>query len=363
MLNQFLRRVGTQTTSYIGQRRRFLGNKNLASRTVAVLAENGRHLSPADQRKCKDYATEILGDSKYQYWLRVFSVVRGGFCDGWIPDDYYFDHVIPRWNGEPGKTSYLKSISSSILNTELLPDLLVQINGIFSTPGGTFVTPNDLEAYLFQNTDCVIYKADSSIQGRGIKVCTREDFDLSEIKAMGNGVFQVFLDQHPSLDKFAPGSVSAMRMTTIKTDEGNVELRGCCVRFGRAGSDYVKSQDHLAVPIDLETGELGPLAYDSHFRTSTLHPDTGERFEALIYPNFEAAKTAVLDLHRRLNHSRCVGWDVVVDSNNQPKIMEWNGFYNGLRGHEAMVGPSMTGLGWENMWKEEFDQPTYTNMT
>ncbi|MEL6415413.1 MAG: sugar-transfer associated ATP-grasp domain-containing protein [Pseudomonadota bacterium] len=347
----------------MGHRRRYLGNKNLASSTLTALAETGQHLSPEDKRKCKDYATEVLGDANYQHWLRVFSVVRGGFCDGWIPDDYYFDHVIPRWNGEPGKTSYLKSISSSILNTELLPDLVVLINGIFSTPSGDCIVEADLEEFLFQNTDCVIYKADSSIQGRGIRVCTRENFSLSDIKAMGNGVFQDFLDQHPSLDKFAPGSISAMRMTTIKTDEGDVELRGCCVRFGREGSDYVISKDHLAVPIDLQTGELGPLAYDSHFRTCSSHPDTSERFEALIYPNFEAAKTAVLDLHRRLNHSRCVGWDVVVDSHNQPKIMEWNGFYNGLRGHEAMVGPSMTGLGWENMWKEPLSVRSYTNLT
>lgn len=362
MLNQILRRTGTQAASYFEHRRRHLGNKNVACRTLSVLAENGQHLRPADRRKCRDYATETLGDAKYEYWLRVFSVVRGGFQDGWIPDDYYFDHVIPRWNGAPGKTSYLKSVSNALLNTEMLPDLLVQLNGLFSTPDGKFIADQDLEKFLFQGSDRIIYKADSSIQGRGIRVCSPEDFDLAEIKAMGNGVFQSFIDQHPSLDKFAPGSVSALRMTTVKTDEGVVELRGCALRFGRAGSDYVKSADHLAVPLDLQTGVSGALAYNSHFLTHAVHPDTGERFESLIYPEFEAAKTAVLDLHGRLNLSRCVGWDVVVDAKNQTKIMEWNGFYNGLRGHEAMVGPSMTGLGWENMWKEDFVTRSYTNL-
>lgn len=352
MVKHILRDAENNLRTFLDQRRRDLGNKNQAQQILSVMAKHGQTLSGSDKAKCRDYAATILGDAKYEHWLQVYCAVSGEFKPGWIPDDYYFDHVVQRWNGEPGKTSYSKSVSGAVLNTPLLPDLLVLINGLFVTPSGQTIPEDRVKQSLFEASDRVVFKADSSIQGRGVFIYEPGDFDIAALKAIGNGVFQSFIQQHQDLDRFAPGVASTLRLTTVKKDDGATELRGAVIRFGRMASKFVKSQEQISLAVNTETGEMQRMAYDPNFTQLQKHPDTGVAFDGGIYPGFDIAKQAILDLHDRLRFSRCVGWDVVIDENKDVKIIEWNGFFNSLRGHEALQGPIMTGLGLEDLWKE-----------
>ncbi|GAB5455888.1 MAG: hypothetical protein Hens2KO_21170 [Henriciella sp.] len=352
VLKRSLGKLDHRLRTHLDERRRHLGNKNQASHILSVLAEHGHKLSDLDRRTCRDYAADVLGNAKYEYWLRVFCAVNGEFKSGWIPDDYYLDFVVPRWNGEPGRTSYSKSISNDILKTPLLPDVLIFINGLFVTPSGHTIPEEQVKSHLFAASERIVFKADNSIQGRGISILDQRHFDLSFVKPLGNGVFQCFVNQHPDLDKYAPGVASTLRLTTTKDDNGIVTLRGAILRLGRTASQYLKSKEQLAIAVNVETGEMDKAAVDPNFIKIKAHPDTGEPFDGGIYPEFEAAKQAVLELHETVSLSRCIGWDVVVDDNQDVKIIEWNGYYNGLRGHEAMQGPVMLGLGWEHFWKE-----------
>jgi len=60
-----------------------------AEKIISAMASlNGRSLTPALDRRCEEYAVEILGGGEYAPWLRVYSATRGEFHEGWMPENY-----------------------------------------------------------------------------------------------------------------------------------------------------------------------------------------------------------------------------------------------------------------------------------
>ena len=49
--------------------------------------------------------------------------------------------------------------------------------------------------------------------------------------------------------------------------------------------------------------------------------------------------------------ARSIGWDMIVDNNNEIQVMEWNGSHNDIKFSEATQGPCFSNLGWEKLWK------------
>ena len=48
----------------------------------------------------------------------------------------------------------------------------------------------------------------------------------------------------------------------------------------------------------------------------------------------------------------CIGWDMIIDTNNEIQIMEWNGSHNDIKFSEATQGPCFSNLGWDKLWKK-----------
>ncbi|WP_084398543.1 sugar-transfer associated ATP-grasp domain-containing protein [Henriciella aquimarina] len=334
------------------ERRRRLGHRNQANGILAALAQAGHGLDSATARQCRDYARDVLGHERYASWLMAYSAANGGFREGWMPDDYYFDWVIPRLNGANGKISELKSASCASLQTDLLPDILTHVNGLFFDRSGAYVPPESAMDTAFAQADRIVFKADSSIQGRDVMMLDRDGFRQALAAGFPNGVVQAFIEQHAELEVLTPNSVATLRLTTVKQDDGAVSLRGATLRLGRAAEDHVQSATHILVPLDIATGAFGETGYSSGFLPMTAHPDYDFAFAGHTYPGFADACDAVRTLHARINNARCIGWDVSVDREARVRLIEWNGFYNGLRMHEVSQGPCFAGLGWEDYWRE-----------
>jgi hypothetical protein len=68
-------------------------------------------------------------------------------------------------------------------------------------------------------------------------------------------------------------------------------------------------------------------------------------------PNFQNCVSTVLELHQQLPYVRCIGWDLIVDEQEQINLMEWNGLDNDIKVSEATQGPCFSDMGWEHLWK------------
>jgi hypothetical protein len=70
-------------------------------------------------------------------------------------------------------------------------------------------------------------------------------------------------------------------------------------------------------------------------------------FAGKTIPAFTQCLHTVLGHHERVPFVRCIGWDITVDSEEEVRILEWNGYHNSIILAEALQGPCFKGLGWE----------------
>jgi len=304
------------------------------------------------RRLCNEYATEVLGHKHFAPWLYVYSAISGEFKEGWIPDNYYGSVVVPKLKGHYGKISSLKPLNSVIFKSNLFPDVLSYVNGIFFDTQYRFVSMADVIKIIFKDKDRVIFKSDKSLQGRGIHFFNRDTFNVEQIQRIGNGLFQTYIKQHGVFTMFAADSVATIRITTVYKDDGEVTAKACYLRFGSGTDTHVQSKSHIRVPIDLKTGAFNEVGYTPEWSETKVHPTCQLEFANNIIPNFRECIDTVKVLHKKVPYARCIGWDVTVDHEEKVKIMEWNAEHNDIKFSEATQGPCFADLNWEQLTKE-----------
>ena len=144
-------------------------------------------------------------------------------------------------------------------------------------------------------------------------------------------------------------SVATIRVTTVVDNSGCISVRACYLRVGRSNDSHVQSNSHIRIPIDIQNGELSEYGYLTDWRRIIQHPDTKTIFKGTIIPFFEKCTSTAISLHKIMPYTRCIGWGIIVDKNNNVKLMEWNGYHNDIKFSEATQGPCFTDLGWEKL--------------
>jgi len=298
------------------------------------------------------YAREVLGSKIYAPWLYVYAAYRGDFREGWIPDNYYGEVVVPKIQGDYGKLSFNNLLSNSFFNTARFPDMAYYVNGQWFSKDLQPIQAAELLQIVFSN-GAILFKTDHSFQGKGVHLFEKKDFNLETIQRLGNGVFQKFIRQHPFFDDFGIGATATIRITTIVNANCEVYCRAAYLRMGRKGETHVLSHTQVKVAIDITSGKLLEEGHLSSWESLKCHPDTQIEFHGKTIPHFENAVALCQELHSRAIYIGAIGWDVAIDAFGEVYLLEWNGFHNDIKYSEATQGPCFADLGWEHLWKTE----------
>lgn len=324
-------------------------HKFVALKTLKSIEKEKGKLSKDLITKCDSYAKDYLGHSKFAPWLYVYSAIQGEFKTGWMPDNFYAEVVVKKTDGDFSKISEMKPLSNQILKTNRLPDLLYIHNGLFIKPDDYKVISDPQVAInlIFQSHNQVIFKSNSSSQGRGITFYSRDNLELNILKNT-SGVFQSIIEQHDFFNNIFPYPGATIRITTVLDSEGKASVRAAYLRLGRNNnssiSTHVQAFNLVKTSINLKTGALYPLAYMPDWSTTSMHPDTGVHFEGLTIPGFRSACNYVESLHENYPFVQCIGWDVIINKEENIEIMEWNSGHNDIKFSEATQGPCFTDL-------------------
>lgn len=304
---------------------------------------------PVNLRLADTYAQEVLGNARYAPWLRVYTAFTGTFKEGWIPDNYYGTVVVPRMKGLYGDISSLKSLSNIIFSSDTFPDIAYFVNGLFFTANHIAVPESEVEDLVFANSEKIVFKLDSSFQGKGILFFNRQTFNVDTIKSLGNGVIQRFIVQHPLFNDFASNAVATLRVTSVVDDAGLISIRACFLRLGRVADTHIQPDSEICVPVDISSGKLYAQGYLPDWMALDEHPDSKIKFDGISVPAFPECVGVVLELHKKIPFARCVGWDLTVDKNGSVQVLEWNAEHNDVKFGEATQGPCFTDLKWERL--------------
>jgi len=320
-------------------------------RLATIEAARGK-TDPAQVRLAQDYAADVLGWKGYAPWLVTYTAMAGTFKEGWMPDNYFGKVVLPTLNGSLGAITASKSITGRFFDCDAFPDIGAYVNGLLFNADGEVVDDDTFFAGLFAHSDRIVFKVDGLNRGEGVRTYEKSTFDLSRVKASGNGVFQTYIQQHEYFARYTQSPVAALRLTTLIDNQGKCRVRTSYLKLGRVGEQTALSATFIRLPIDVETGIYSGDAHYDSWTMSPQHPDTPTPLEGFTVPRFHDAAALAMKLHTKHPYIRLMGWDMTVDSDNQIKILECNGGHTEIRSSEAINGPHFTDMGWENLWQD-----------
>ncbi|TXE04835.1 hypothetical protein ES711_15980 [Gelidibacter salicanalis] len=324
-------------------------HNNSASKVLKRIEAQKGKLDPKNEQLCREYAKDIFGDIKYAPWLYVYSAFSRDFKEGWIPDNYYGEVVVPQLNGEYGRICNRNAAINKLLGDFDSLDIGYYLNKLFLSTGFEVLSEENLKKLLFEHQSTIVYKVENSRQGKGVYFFNEQSFDLELIKKLGNGVFQKYIEQHPFFSQFNNASVATIRLTSVCDDNGHIEAKAGYFRIGRENDTHVISDRQLRTPINIKTGQLHDMAYFPDSKTTKYLPNSNVTFAGKTLPSFDYCLSEITKLHSRIPFVRCVGWDLILDKNNQVKIIELNGGHNGIKFNEMIQGPCFKGLNWEKL--------------
>lgn len=145
--------------------------------------------------------------------------------------------------------------------------------------------------------------------------------------------------QHPIMASLNPSSVNTIRILTHITKNGEVKIRSVVVRMGRNGT-YVDNASSGGVTIGVsDNGQLKDTGYDVKGISYTEHPDTHVRFNSITIPNYHNILETVSRECWKLPQFRMLSWDIAIDEDGEPILIEVNMYSGQLDFHQLNNGP------------------------
>ena len=350
---EFARRAA-RWTEYRLERARFdVWHAADAGRAYDVICGHNpsRRLDGRTRRRIDAYAREVFGSRRFAPWLRAYAAFAGEFREGWMPDNYYGRVVHERREFTPARLCRLKTMSRRVFESERFPDVAYQVGGVWLDVDGNEVEDDRIDDLVFAHGPRAVAKFDASKQGLGVHVVRQGEGSVRDLAGQGDFVIQRFVRQAPFFDRFTSDTLATIRITTVRTPTRAAHTRAHYLKFGRDGQRSYTSARGVLAPIVDASGTLGERGTSGNWHPVDRHPDSGEVFGGRVVPCFAAACRVVEALHDKLPQVETIGWDVAVTDDDEILIIEWNAGHADITFTEATIGPSFTGLGWEDRWR------------
>lgn len=183
-----------------------------------------------------------------------------------------------------------------------------------------------------RNHEEIFVKDKYGLCGRNIRVVRMGDTDpidlFNSLKRDRDATYIVenVLKQHDAISALHPWSVNTIRIVTLY-DKSADKVTIMCARL-RIGNKRNRVDnfhyDGLCAPIDLNTGIVESYAYNKNGDVFILHPETGLQIVGFKIPNWIECLKFTEKAARIVPEVGYVGWDIVVQNNNQFALIEGN---------------------------------------
>ena len=259
-------------------------------------------------------------------------------------------HYFNKWFVSP---EYKFSLQNKALLPLLFPyvehprTVLRQMAGLFQDTEYKPIHSRDEAADLMLREAAkgkLIVKTSGLGGGRGIfffDAQTTKEEVLKTFRMIGSRAFvvQEVMEQSEFMKQFNATSLNTLRVTSLLF-KNKVTVLAALVRVGNPGSKVDNfSQGGMLLGVDVATGKCNSWAMTHDNERITVLPSGVDlEKEELVIPNFEKVVKAVERMHYQIPYIKLVGWDIALNRENQPTLIE-NNFANMIQIHEAVTGP------------------------
>lgn len=290
-------------------------------------------LSIEEKKEIDDYWASFGVKFSNYAWFEMYYEVTGIHDPRFIPDTFARFVLYPFYNDVKTYGGWIdKNFFDKFLGVDYIPlTLCHKFKGNFYDVNWNYYSDNQLDALV----DLIVKKADGnsivvkntrdSCAGVGVKIVRFKDkqdiLDFLNRDKRTDFIIQRRLVQHPFFAQFNESSVNILRIISWKHD-GKVDILSVSVRFGIQGSytdvAFIDGQEIVNVVGVDNKGEINGrwIGFDGNNNGITL--DVKE------IPNFDETLRVVREAHLKLPPFNLIGWDVTVDEDSRPVIIEYN---------------------------------------
>lgn len=291
-----------------------------------------RNLTSSPPRKFKDQVFTYW--KKYKHispkWAWWYASKNGIEDPRYIPNDLYYTKIDQHFNNRKlGWGFNDKNYYSKIFAGIAQPEVLVRkINGMLLDVDYQQITSNEAWAILSKEREVIVKPSQETGSGRGVYfwniITDRNNIEKFLLeKEWKDYLAQKVIKQHSELDKVHAGSVNTLRIVSLLMPEG-VHILSSNLRMGMDNSriDNV-SAGGISCGIDID-GKLKKYAsYAYSGERMDCHPQ-GLIFEGFEVPSYNRAIELVKKAAPIIPHFRLVSWDIAIDQNGEPLLIEAN---------------------------------------
>lgn len=299
---------------------------------------NGYVLTKEQEQQARDYfAPYIKADlSAHNFYTEK----TGKFYANYMPDDLHYSRVNTFFNDR----LEVRFLSNKCLFPQLFRGVKQPVE-VASRSGGLWfdgqrqlISRQVLDNLLAAEPEIVAKKASGSGGGKGVYFVAGKDFATVERHFPEDIVIQRPMQQHPDLAAINASSVNTVRVLSLLTKEG-VKVYSSILRIGRNGSRVDNAGSGGVTCGITDDGKLKKYAYAMNGDRFEAHPDTGLPFEGTQVPGFDKCLEAVSKLHVQIPRFPLVSWDLAVDPDGDPVLIEANLRYGSIDIHQLNNGP------------------------
>lgn len=184
--------------------------------------------------------------------------------------------------------------------------------------------------------------------GRGVLFLKQEQISNTTINNLiknfkGNFLVQEIIHQCEFLSKFNPYSVNTIRILSFLS-EGKTYVLSAFLRFGNENNrlDNVSTGGGY-IPIDKE-GYLKPYVIKEKLTNHNLIKEktsaiNGFNFAKQRIPSWERTIELITVLHYKLSHFKIINWDISIQCDGTPIVIEYNLIDSSVSFHQISSGP------------------------
>jgi hypothetical protein len=313
------------------------------------LAKKRGHLTPLDGNQ----RNEIIGfwqpyrkvDAEMQ-WFEFYNT----FCSDkrqlkyYIPDPIMYLDIDLKLT-DPARSHQLddKNLYDLYFKGAKLPRTIVRkCNGVILDGDYQPLSLEQAMDLCHKETKIIKKPSRNSQGGKGIKImelsATTDDELSQQLKEPSDYIIQEVLSQHESINNIYDQSINTVRIMSLLMD-GNVYLLSSVLRMGRDGSHVDNASKGGIVCGINQDGTLKEYAYNTKGDRWSQHPQ-GPVFKGLKIAGYDKCCALVKSLAGRFcTTSKLISWDLAIDKDGEPVIIEVNLSFGEVDFQQMCNGP------------------------
>lgn len=268
-------------------------------------------------------------------WFDVYNRtnVFGADLTTYVPDGYYYA-IIDKCltNGIDAYTMDDKNLYDLYFHDINQPATIVRkVRGVYLDVDYNIISEDEAIEKCVNSKSVVIKPSVNAWAGKGIVFWHEEDGIQSLRKAFsekGSVVVQDRIKQHEFMAQFTDSCVNTMRIVTLLWNN-EIHITSSVLIMGGAAAKTNHLHGGGIVCGILPNGHLREIAFDGNLNEYRQHPN-GIVFANVRIPNYDKCVALVKKLApRMIGISKLLNWDITLDQNGEPLLIEVNLTFGG----------------------------------